>query len=77
MLDARTIVSRMQVRWLTCVKVRPAWLRACTRASPMLTPRLHYGCGAAAARECGRSGRMRAAPDVGPVTKLRPAASAL
>ena len=31
---------------------------------------------AAAARECGRSGRMRAAPDAGPVTKFRPAAGA-
>src|SRR5215475_12906294 len=32
------IVSRMQVRWLTCVTVRPAWRRASARVSPMLTP---------------------------------------
>src|SRR5450759_5817715 len=36
----RMIVSLMRVLWLTCVMVRPAWLRASAKASPMLTPRL-------------------------------------
>src|ERR1700733_2661164 len=36
----RMIVSLMRVLWLTCVMVRPAWLRASANASPMLTPRL-------------------------------------
>src|SRR5712692_1196798 len=35
------IVSLIRVRWLTCVMVRPAWLRADARTSPMLTARLH------------------------------------
>src|SRR5260370_38201803 len=35
------IVSLIRVRWLTCVMVRPAWLRAAARTSPMLTARLH------------------------------------
>src|SRR5712692_1896582 len=35
------IVSLILVRWLTCVMVRPAWLRADARTSPMLTARLH------------------------------------
>ena len=40
LFDPRMIVSRMQVRWLTCVMVRPAWRRAAAGTSPMLTRRL-------------------------------------
>src|ERR1019366_8381967 len=37
----RTIVSLMQVRWLTCVMVRPAWRRAAARTPPMLPRHPH------------------------------------
>jgi hypothetical protein len=40
LFDPRMIVYLMQVRWLTCVMVRPAWRRAAAGTSPMLTRRL-------------------------------------
>src|SRR6202044_3232765 len=66
------IVSRMQVRWLTCVTVRPAWRRASARVSPMLTPRLR------SMSNCAPPGGAVTANEIffaslseGPVTKCR------
>ena len=65
------IVSLMQVRWLTCVMVRPAWRRASARAPPMLTPRLHCHIALRSAPGCGSSNRMRAARRIsGPLTSV-------